>query len=57
VHAFFALPTIQKLAASHSAIGTNRGYHPEGSETLAAAHQAMQCMLERALTLLVIAHP
>ncbi len=37
-HAFFALPTAKKLAASHPISGTNRGYHPVGGETLAASN-------------------
>lgn len=37
-HEFFALPGAQKLAASHSVKGTNRGYHPVGGETLSAAN-------------------
>ena len=37
-HEFFALPSAQKLAASHPVPGTNRGYHPVGSETLSAAN-------------------
>jgi isopenicillin N synthase-like dioxygenase len=37
-HAFFALPSAQKLAASHPVKGTNRGYHPVGGETLSAAN-------------------
>jgi isopenicillin N synthase-like dioxygenase len=37
-HAFFALPALQKLATRHPVAGTNRGYHPVGGETLAAAN-------------------
>jgi isopenicillin N synthase-like dioxygenase len=37
-HAFFGLPRSEKLAACHPVPGTNRGYHPLGDETLAAAN-------------------
>jgi isopenicillin N synthase-like dioxygenase len=39
-HEFFALPLAQKLGARHPVSGTNRGYHPVGLETLAAANDA-----------------
>ena len=39
-HTFFALPRSEKLAARHPVPGTNRGYHPLGDETLAAANDA-----------------
>jgi len=39
-HEFFALPLADKLAARHPVLGTNRGYHPVGGETLAAANDA-----------------
>ena len=37
-HAFFVLPLAEKLQARAPVPGTNRGYHPVGGETLAAAH-------------------
>ena len=36
-HAFFSLPLAEKLKARHPVIGTNRGYHPVGGETLSAS--------------------
>ena len=39
-HRFFELPPADKLAARHPVAGTNRGYHPAGDETLAAANDA-----------------
>ncbi len=37
-HAFFALPVAERLAARHPRQGMNRGYHPAGGESLAAAN-------------------
>lgn len=37
-HAFFELPEAEKLRARHPVEGMNRGYHPAGRETLAAAN-------------------
>src|SRR6185369_3478305 len=37
-HAFFALPLAERLASRHPRQGMNRGYHPAGGESLAAAN-------------------
>jgi isopenicillin N synthase-like dioxygenase len=40
-HAFFALPTEEKLRAAHPVAGTNRGYHALAGEALAHANDEM----------------
>jgi isopenicillin N synthase-like dioxygenase len=40
-HAFFALPLADRLAARHPRQGMNRGYHPAGGESLAAANDVV----------------
>lgn len=39
-HEFFERPMDEKLAYRHPVIGTNRGYHPVGGETLSKANDA-----------------
>jgi isopenicillin N synthase-like dioxygenase len=39
-HEFFERPMAEKLAFRHPVVGTNRGYHPVGGETLAQANDA-----------------
>ncbi len=36
-HAFFAQPQLEKLKTSHPTPGTNRGYHPVGTEALSTS--------------------
>ena len=39
-HEFFERPMSEKLAYRHPIVGTNRGYHPVGGETLSKANDA-----------------